>query len=108
MSIVHFAEQYAPDLINLALKLEAFDGVIIGSSAGPQKPDAPEQRQHLDILIDTEPGKPGQWITVYSPDHCEWWHQGEEYRLTLDKLIAYLDQLPKPLHCFSTYMENEE
>ena len=37
MSLVHFAEQYAPDLIDLALKLEAFDGVIIGSSAGPQK-----------------------------------------------------------------------
>ena len=108
MSAIEFAEQYAPDLMHLAVKLEEFEGVIIGFSAGPQKPDAPEQRQHLEILVDTKPGERGQWITVYSNDHCEWWYQGEEYRLTFDKLVAYLDQLPKPLHTFSTYVENEE
>jgi len=108
MNIVDFAEKLAPDLIHLALKLEAFDAVICGCSAGPQKPDAPEQRQHLDILIDNPWREPNQWITVYSETHCEWWSHGEEYRLTFDALLSYLAQLPKPLHSYSTHMENDE
>lgn len=108
MSLVEYANSYAPDLTHLALKLEAFDAVIAGCSAGPQKPDAPEQRQHLDVLIDNPWREIDQWITVYSTTYCEWWSDGERYCLSFDDLLSYLGQLPKPLHSFSQIQENDE
>jgi hypothetical protein len=103
MSLAEFASQYAPALADIASQLEEFDAVICGCSAGPQKPDAPEQRQHLAICIDNPWREPDQWVTVYSASHCEWWSHGEEYRLSLADLLAYLRQLPRPLHSFSKY-----
>ena len=103
MSLSNYASQYAPDLADIARQLEGFDALLAGYSAGPQKPDAPEQRQHIDILIDNPWREPDQWITIYSASHCEWWDEGEEWRLTFDDLLAYLRQLPRPLHTFSKY-----
>jgi len=45
VSLSEFASQYAPALADIARQLEEHDAVICGCSAGPQKPDAPDQRQ---------------------------------------------------------------
>ena len=103
MTLTDYVSQYAPDLADIARQLEGFDALLAGYSAGPQKPDAPEQRQHIDILIDNPWREPDQWVTIYSSSHCEWWSDGEEYRLTFDDLLAYLRQLPRPLHSFSKF-----
>ena len=102
MSLSEFASQYAPALADIASQLEEFDAVICGCSAGPQKPDDPDQRQYLAICIDNPWGEE-QWVSVYSASHCKWWYEGEEYRLSLADLLAYMRQLPKPLHSFSKY-----
>jgi len=102
MSLSDFASQYAPALADIASQLEEHAAVICGCSAGPQKPDAPDQRQHIDIQIDNPWGEE-QWVTIYSASHCEWWSHGEEWHLSLADLLAYLRQLPRPLHSFSKY-----
>ena len=103
MTLTDYVNQYAPDLADIARQLEGFDALLAGYSAGPQKPDAPEQRQHIDILIDNPWREPDQWVTIYSASHCEYWSEGEEYHLTLADLLAYLRQLPRPLHSFSKF-----
>jgi hypothetical protein len=103
MSLSDFASQYAPVLADIASQLEEFDAVICGCSAGPQKPDAPDQRQHLAICIDNPWREPDQWVTIYSASECEWWSDGERYCLTLNGLLNYLRQLPRPLHSFSKF-----
>ena len=103
MTLTDYVSQYAPDLADIAHQLEEFDAVLAGYSAGPQKPDAPEQRQHIDVLIDNPWREPDQWVAIYSSSHCEYWSEGEEYRLTFADLLAYLRQLPRPLHSFSKY-----
>lgn len=103
MSLTDYASQYAPDLADIARQLEGFDALLAGYSAGPQKPDAPEQRQHIDILIDNPWRELDQWVTIYSASECEWWSEGERYCLTLNGLLDYLRQLPRPLHSFSKY-----
>ena len=45
MTLTDYVSQYAPDLADIARQLEGFDALLAGYSAGPQKPDAPEQRQ---------------------------------------------------------------
>ena len=102
MSLSEFASQYAPALADIASQLEEFDAVICGCSAGPQRPDDPDQRQRLYVLVDN-PWEEEQWVTIYSASHCEWWSHGEEYRLSLADLLAYLRQLPRPLHSFSKF-----
>lgn len=102
MSLSEFASQYAPALADLVPALEEHDAVLAGYSAGPQKPDDPDQRQRLYVCIDN-PWREEQWVSIYSASHCEWWNEGEEYRLTFADLLAYLRQLPRPLHSFSTF-----
>ena len=102
MTLSDFSSQYAPALADLVPALEEHDAVLAGYSAGPQKPDDPDQRQRLYVCIDN-PWREEQWVTIYSASHCEWWNEGEEYRLTFADLLAYLRQLPRPLHSFSTY-----
>ena len=100
MTLTDYVSQYAPDLADIAHQLEEFDAVLAGYSAGPQKPDAPEQRQHIDVLIDN-PWRQEQWVTIYSASECVCWSGGEMYWLTLNGLLDYLRQLPKPIRCFS-------
>jgi len=102
MTLSTFSSQYAPALADLVPALEEHDAVLAGYSAGPQKPDDPDQRQRLYVCIDN-PWREEQWVTIYSASHCEWWNEGEEYRLTFADLLAYLRQLPRPLHSFSQY-----
>ena len=102
MSLSNFASQYAPALADIANQLEEFDAVICGCGAGPQKPDDPDQRQRLYVLVDN-PWEEEQWVTVYSARHCVWFDSGEEWHLSLADLLAYLRQLPRPLHSFSTF-----
>ena len=104
MSLSNYVNEYAPTLADLVPALEEHDAVLAGYTAEPQKPDDPDQRQRIDILIANPWGESDQWVTIYSASHCEWvsdW--GEEYRLTLADLLAYLSQLPKPLRSFSEY-----
>ena len=103
MSLSDFASQYAPALADIASQLEEFDAVICGCSAGPQRPNDPDQRQHLAICIDNPWRESDQWVWIYSASHCEWWSHGEEYHLSLADLLAYLRQLPRPLHSFSKF-----
>ena len=102
MSLSDFSSQYAPTLADLVPALEEHDAVLAGYSAGPQKPDDPDQRQCLYVCIDN-PWREEQWVSIYSASHCEWWNEGEQYRLTFADLLAYLRQLPRPLHSFSKY-----
>jgi hypothetical protein len=102
MGLSEFASQYAPALADIASQLEEFNAVICGCGAGPQKPDDPDQRQRLYVLVDN-PWEEEQWVTIYSASHCEWWEHGEEYHLSLADLLAYLRQLPRPLHSFSKF-----
>ena len=103
MSLSDFSSQYAPALADLAEQLDELDAVLCGYGAGPQKPDDPDQRQRLYVCIDNPWREPDQWVTIYSSSHCEWWDDGEKWRLTFDDLLAYLRQLPRPLHSFSKY-----
>jgi hypothetical protein len=103
MTLSTFSSQYAPALADLAEQLDALDPVLCGYGAGPQKPDDPDQRQRLYVCIDNPWREPDQWVTIYSTSHCEWWDEGEEWRLTFDDLLAYLRQLPRPLHSFSKF-----
>lgn len=102
MSLADFAQRYAPDLAHLVPAFDELGAVICGYSAGPQFPDADDpEPQHIDILIDN-PWQEEQWVTIYSVEDCQWWNgEGELYELTLLELLAYLRQLPKPLHSFS-------
>lgn len=100
MNLSTYAAQFAPSLAHLVPVLEEHDAVLAGYGAGPQKPDDPDRRQCLYILVDN-PWKEEQWVTIYSASHCEWWSDGEEYRLSFEQLLAYLRQLPRPLHSFS-------
>ena len=102
MSLSDFSSQYAPALADLAGQLDELDAVLCGYGAGPQKPDDPDQRQRLYVCIDN-PWREEQWVSIYSASHCEYWSDGEEYPLTLAALLAYLRQLPRPLHSFSKY-----
>ena len=102
MSLSEFASQYAPALADIASQLEEHDAVICGCGAGPQKPDDPDQRQRLYVLVDN-PWREEQWVSIFSEEHCEYWSEGEEYHLSLADLLAYLRQLPRPLHSFSKY-----
>lgn len=102
MSLSDFAEQYAPDLAHLVPAFDDVDAVICGCGAGPQGANDPNRRQRLYVCIDN-PWREEQWVSIYSASHCEWWNEGEEYRLTFADLLAYLRQLPRPLHSFSQY-----
>ena len=102
MTIADFANKYAPALAHFGDQLEEFDAVICGAGAGPQKPDDPDQRPRLMICIDN-PWREEQWVVIYSSSHCEWWDEGEEWRLSFADLLNYLRQLPRPLHSFSKY-----
>jgi hypothetical protein len=106
VNLTEYALQYAPTLAHLVPALEEHDAVICGYSAGPQKPDDPEA-QNLCICIYNPWQKPDQWVTIYSSSHCEWWSHGEQYQLTFEQLLAYLRQLPRPLHSFSRYCEED-
>ena len=106
MSLIDFVNEYTPDmapeLLEIARQLEGFNALLSGFGAGPQKPDDPDQRQRISVLIEN-PWRKEQWVTIYSASHCEWWSDGEEYRLTFADLLAYLRQLPRPLHSFSKF-----
>ena len=100
MTLSDYAKQYAPDLLPLVPQLEEVEDVLAGWGAGPQKSTDPDQRQHLDVLIDN-PWRQEQWVTIYSASECVCWSGGEMYWLTLNGLLDYLRQLPKPIRCFS-------
>ena len=106
MSLTAFVNEYTPDmspeLLEIARQLEGFNALLAGWGAGPQKPTDPEPRQHLDVLIDN-PWREEQWIRIFSASECEWWSDGERYCLTLNGLLDYLRQLPRPLHSFSKF-----
>ena len=102
MSLETYAAQYAPSLAHLVPALKEHDAVLSGYGAGPQKPSDPDRRQCLYVMVDN-PWREEQWVTIYSASHCEWFYEGEEYRLTFEQLLDYLRQLPRPLHSFSQY-----
>ena len=104
MNLSYFAEQFAPDLLPLVPQLEARGAVLAGYGGGPQKPDDEDQLPHLDVLVD-HPWQEEQWVTIYSADCCRWWDAGDLYQCTLQQFLAYLDQLPKPLHTFGRWIE---
>jgi len=102
MSLAEFTQRFAPDLAHLVPAFDELDPVICGCTAGPQKPDDPDQRQSFSVCIDNPWGEE-HWVTVYSASHCVWFDSGEEWHLSLADLLAYMRQLPKPLHSFSKF-----
>jgi hypothetical protein len=106
MSLSDFVNEYTPDmspeLLEIARQLEGFNALLSGFGAGPQKPDDPDQRQRISVLIEN-PWREEQWVTIYSASYCEYWSEGETYHLTLADLFDYLRQLPRPLHTFGKF-----
>jgi len=95
--------RFAPSLAHLLPQLLEHEAVLAGYSSGPQPEAAaydPEEPENLSVLIDNPWGEE-QWITI-DASGCHWFDCGEPYRSSFDQLLAYLAQLPRPLHTFGT------
>ena len=103
MSCTELTAKYAPTLLHLAEQLDAFDSVIPGWAAGPV-PGAkcPGGKDPHIILQLWEHYGQNAIVTIYSEESCVVLTEGDEpYVITFQGLIKYLEQLPKPLHCFT-------
>ena len=103
MSCTELTAKYAPTLLHLAEQLDAFDSVIPGWAAGPvPEAECPGGKEpHILIQLWEHYGQ-SPIVMIYSEESCIVHTGGDEpFPITFQGLIKYLEQLPKPLHCFT-------
>lgn len=102
MSCTELTAKYAPSLLHLAEQLDAFDSVIPGHAAGPV-PEAKcpgGKEPHIMIQLWEQYGQ-SPIVIIYSEESCIVHTEGDApFPITFQRLLEYLEQLPKPIWAF--------
>ena len=102
--MIEMTKKYAPGLVSLAEQLEPHDCVICSYSAGPQPGSSGVWGNVPYIVIQLESlyGEDPCSVVIYGEHNCRVHSQyDEEYSITLQGLLDYLAQLPRPLWSFA-------
>ena len=116
LSSINLVKEHEDQTREMRERLYQYDSLISSYSCGPQPASTnydPEEMAHLWLTIPAVFDNADVLVTAYVDGTCTALYDyhdnemnkmcgGEEYELSFESLIQYLEQLPKPFHAYTT------